>query len=359
LFFVLPLRAGLLMIDLRFYMAVAEYKRRLMSGYNSMPRKEDAFAFLENCRSQEPVVFNIETTNACNQTCPFCPRTTLMSRPVKTMARHLFQHIAVQINPHPAKLWAQWLEFAVQNYKIKPDEQSENAFFLYILPRVVVLHGYGDPLLDPRIADHVGALTNRDVPTYFSCNPANIRLDRIKQVFDNGLSYIKFSIDSVSDTVRGKDIYGRDYLKVLEVLELKERTKAKTQVIVTMIDLGKPDQEEQYGALQEAFKGTGVYIYQKSLDQAWLTNAGKARSIHWSEFCQIPWSSMTIKSDGLAASCEEDYNNDIILGNANSQTLYDIWNGKKYELFRWAHFNLLPGIHCTTNCDMRKIGELL
>lgn len=342
------------MIDIAFYMAIAEYKRRLMGGNSDMD-KEAAFAFLENCRSRYPVVFNLESTNACNMACPFCPRTTRMTRPVKTMEPATFMKIALQLHPHPAELWQKWEDHAIQTYHVPRYEQSENAFFLYILPRVVVLHGYGDPLLDPHIPDYVGILTRAGIDSYFSCNPANIRFDRINRAFENGLSYIKFSIDSIQESVRGKDLFLRDYANIRKVLEMKAQKNYATQVIITMIDTGR----EEFAALQKSFDGTDVYIYQKSLDQAWMTGGEKPKSIHWSEFCQIPWSSMSIHSDGLAVSCEEDFNNEIVLGDARTQTLEEIWNGEKYQDFRRSHFTLTAGTHCRERCDMRLIGEYL
>ena len=65
---------------------------------------------------------------------------------------------------------------------------------------------------------------------------------------------------------------------------------------------------------------------------------------------------MTIKSNGEAVECVEDYNNEIILGDAKEESLYDIWNGEKYHKFREDHFNLTPGIKCTEQCDMKLIG---
>jgi radical SAM protein with 4Fe4S-binding SPASM domain len=67
---------------------------------------------------------------------------------------------------------------------------------------------------------------------------------------------------------------------------------------------------------------------------------------------------MTIKSNGEAVECVEDFNNEIILGNTRTQSLYDIWNGEAYEKFRKDHFNLTPNIKCTKQCDMTLIGEL-
>ena len=54
-------------------------------------------------------------------------------------------------------------------------------------------------------------------------------------------------------------------------------------------------------------------------------NQQTTQSIHWIEFCQFPWSSMTIKSNGESVECVEDFNNEIILGDAKTQSLYDIW----------------------------------
>jgi radical SAM protein with 4Fe4S-binding SPASM domain len=68
---------------------------------------------------------------------------------------------------------------------------------------------------------------------------------------------------------------------------------------------------------------------------------------------------MTIKSNGECAQCVEDFNNEIILGDARTQSLYDIWNGEAYASFREDHFNLKPGIKCTEQCDMHLIGSYL
>ena len=38
----------------------------------------------------------------------------------------------------------------------------------------MVLHGYGEPLLDQNLPGYVEYLAAKGIPTYFSCNPANI-----------------------------------------------------------------------------------------------------------------------------------------------------------------------------------------
>ena len=347
------------MIDINLYMKLGVMKRELSSKDNAgLFRLEKiwVYNYLESKRSKVPVVDNIETTNACNMRCPFCPRTTMMTRSIKTMESGVYQNVVRQLNPHPENLWNKWVDFAQDYYKIPLDEQSENAFFAYILPKVIVLHGYGDPLLDKKIAERVQLLTDRNIPSYFSCNPANIKVDKIEDCFKAGLDYIKFSIDSIKSSVRGIDEFKRDYALVDEVMKMRDRNGYKTQIVITMINTGK----DEFNALKFAFMDKDIYIYQKSLDQAWMLGGEKPKSIHWSEPCQFPWSSMTIKSDGMVSSCPEDYNNEIVLGNSQTDKLYDIWNGLAYEEFRKKHIWNEPGIRCTDGrCDMTVLGEVL
>ena len=115
----------------------------------------------------------------------------------------------------------------------------------------------------------------------------------------------------------------------------------------------------QFEKLKKAFKGLDVYIYIKSEDQQWYRKEFHGtKSIHWTEICRHPWMSMTIKSNAEVVMCMEDYNNEIILGDTREETLYDIWNGNRYEIFRKDHFNLTKGIKCTEQCDMKLIGNL-
>ena len=144
------------------------------------------------------------------------------------------------------------------------------------------------------------------------------------------------------------------------MLEIKKERSFDTIFVITMIDLGKYDQVEEFEKLKRAFEGKDVYIYLKSQDQQWYENKNiGTKSVHWSEICQHPWYSMTIKSDGEAAMCMEDFNNEIILGNILEESLHDIWNGKKYQEFRKAHFGGACGLKCDKECDMKLVGDFL
>ncbi len=351
------------MFDIEFYMKVYDLKKRLMNG-EKMDR-EYLVEKLDSYRSREPVVYNIETTNACNMRCEMCPRTTIMTRPIETMRPELFKKVIDQLNPFSSEQLSRWEDFVVRNYGVKKNEMNENHYFLYVIPRVIVLHGYGDPLLDKSMPQYVKWMTERGLESYFSCNPANINMDRTIETFENGLGYVKYSIESVDD-LRHKEVRGQasnfteSYKNILKLLDLKAQRNYKTTIVITMINLNKSWQRDEFKRLKEAFKGMDVYVYLKSQDQMWYEdNKQQTQSIHWLEFCQFPWSSMTIKSNGESVECVEDFNNEIVLGDAATESLYDIWNGEKYNAFRKDHFDLRPGIKCTEQCDMNLIGSFL
>jgi MoaA/NifB/PqqE/SkfB family radical SAM enzyme len=349
------------MIDINFYRKVDEIRNRLESG----EKLDEEFVFrkFEEFRSRNPVVYNIETTNACNMRCIMCPRTTMMTRPIETISPDLFKKVAEQIKPHKKSDWQKWEEFVGKRYGITPDAMSENHFFLYIIPKVIQLHGYGDPLLDKNMSYYVGLLRAKGFKSYFSCNPANIRIGQTVKMFENGLSYIKYSIESVDNfthkKIRGKaSNFTGAYKKIHQLLEIKAQKNYKTIIVITMLDLHRGNQAEEWARLKEAFRGCDVYIYFKSEDTQWFRkDYHGTHSIHWSEFCKHPWMSMTIKSNGEATMCMEDFNNAIVLGDTRKESLYDIWNGEKYAKFRRDHFDLTKGLQCTERCDMKLIGS--
>ena len=114
------------MFDIDFYMKFHTFREEQKEKTFS---PEELYSSLEQLRNPVPVVYNIETTNACNMACKMCPRTTMMTRRIETINKNLFHKIADQLTPHPDELWQKWLHFIQKTYAIPPDEMSENHFF--------------------------------------------------------------------------------------------------------------------------------------------------------------------------------------------------------------------------------------
>lgn len=351
------------MLDIEFYMRFDELinknGRRFKSG-------QELFDSLEKIRSQDPIVYNIETTNRCNMRCEMCPRTTMMTRSIEDIDKDTFCKVVKQIKPHSVGLWNAWKKFCESKYGIREeDAPSENHFFLYVISKVIQLHGYGDPLLDMHMDEYIKLLSDAGFYTYFSCNPANINLERTYKMMNAGLSYIKYSIESVNDyefkKIRGNAAdFSNSYKKIMEILKYKHDNSLDTTIVITMLNLNKSNQKQEFDMLIDAFKGTDTYVYLKSEDCQWYRkDFHGTESIHWSEPCKHPWMTMTIKSNGAAAMCMEDYNNDIEFGNVREKSLKEIWNGDSYRDFRWKHITCSPIIRCNERCDMSLVGEMI
>ena len=94
-------------------------------------------------------------------------------------------------------------------------------------------------------------------------------------MMDLGLGYLKYSYESTDDA-KFKEIRGNAanfqeaYDKTIQVLNEKEKRGLSTEIIITMIDIGHDQkQQEEFAQLSEAFKGLDVYVYLKSEDQQW------------------------------------------------------------------------------------------
>jgi len=331
------------MIDIRYYQKAFEVKQILKEDKID---GEDAYLFFNCYRQRDPVVFNIETTNICNMACSMCPRTNQMTRPMGTMSLQLFKKIVKQLRPWSPKEWQQWISFVKEKYGVKEYEMNENHFFLYIVPKVITLHGYGEPLLDRFITQRIKILKEQHIPTYFSCNPNNITIKNGRSLLWAGLDYLKFSGENIKLFEKSKSI-------IEHLIIERDINKDPTTIILDIVG-----SEKDYMKLEEMFEDYDVYMYLKSKDNQWYNSAGtKQQAIHWSEPCQFPWSSMSIMWDGTVVPCGQDFNNEMEMGNVHDQTLYDIWNSDGYRNLRVNQLLKSTKIKCFGRCDMKVIGK--
>ena len=61
-------------------------------------------------------------------------------------------------------------------------------------------------------------------------------------------------------------------------------------------------------------------------------------------FCSYPWRQLAILVDGQATACCVDAEGEICLGNANEQTVEEIWEGPVLSRMRRAFWNDLRAV---------------
>lgn len=362
------------MYDINFFMQTYALKHEIVGGKygaKEVGKVEDA---LRAALARRPRVFNIETTNHCNMRCVMCQRTTDLVRPLRHMDMDLFEAVAAQLEPLDSAAWAGWQDFVATNLR-EGQAPSENNFYYDVVSRSVVLHGFGEPLLDPQLPARVRLLSERRIASYFSCNPCNIKLDFFRELFEAGLGCVKFAIDSLDDA-EAKEIRGPradftgSYDKVRQVLELKRKMRAPTLIVLTMLDFqGDESPEGQPRRFLELWKDADVYAYVKSVDNKWLLKkkgaveraAGLDKSHYSRQYCEYPFTSLTILADGAVVPCTQDLNGRWVLGNARETSLEAIWNGDKARELRRRHVcgDFEEDFMCHSRCDQNLIAYCL
>ena len=358
------------MYDIDFFQRVSELKDRIVSGQMTHDDVAGIEAEMDQLRSKEPTIFNIETTNHCNMACIMCPRTTLMTRGIEWIDDITFEKILDQITPHNQENLETFWKFVQDKYGITFDNRNENAFYFYVVSHCLILHGYGEPLVDKNIVKRVEACSKRGIPTYFSCVPANINVARIEQIMQAGLNVLKFSIDSLTDEgqkeIRGeKNNFENAYQAILEIIKVRNEKSYKTLIVPTMIALTEDKtSKKMHDDFLALWKDHDVFAYIKSQDNRWYYEGDEQLqnlSHYQEQYCEYPWTSMTVMADGSVVPCTQDYDCEMALGNAKEQSLKEIWNSDNYMNLRHWHAtgDFPPGHKCAERCDQIKLFSKL
>ena len=358
------------MYNINFFKNSHSLKKKIVSKSLNEHDVKDIEAELEKLRDKKPHIFNVETTNYCNMTCVMCPRTIYMKRKNIWIDDEMFESVWDKIKPYDQKdldgFW-NWLE---KEYSFSPNEVSENGFYFSVVSRCLILHGYGEPFLDKYLLKRIKACTARSIPTYFSCTPATMTIEKAEKAMAEGLTVLKFSLDAMNDDeikkIRGRKAnYNDSISKILQLIEIKKQNNFKTLLVPCMIAMGNAKKDrEMHENFLNFWKDKPVYAYVKSQDNRWLFEQDQDiqnKSHYAKQYCEYPWTSLTVMAEGKVAPCTQISNNEIILGNLKDSTLEEIWNSKQYDEFRKMHItgNFPKGHKCKENCDQVKLYEYL
>ena len=187
------------MYDINFFKNSSKLKDKITSKKISKEETSDILAELDYLRSKNPYIYNIETTNYCNMKCVMCPRTMFMTRKNVWINDELFENLTDKVRKHNEKdldkFW-HWLE---NDYHQSPKDVSENGFYFSVVSRCLILHGFGEPFLDKYLIKRLKLCKEKNIPTYFSCTPATMTVDKAVKAMEAGLTVLKFSLDAMDD----------------------------------------------------------------------------------------------------------------------------------------------------------------
>jgi sulfatase maturation enzyme AslB (radical SAM superfamily) len=267
-----------------------------------------------------PFALDIESTNACNLDCFFCPRKEA-EKGIGMMDFGLFTRLV--------------------------DECAEQGGV-----RKIGLHKDGEPLAHPRIVEMVAYIRDRRAAQVisFTSNGILMKPAKARALLDAGLNDVSFSIDAVeADTYRrtkGRDKYRAVEENVRRFLQMKPPlVKATVKFIRMKESLG----QEQAFIEQWRDSGADVLVTEyhdwsgSVRDSSLFQLSGSA-----AHACENPWYALAVNWDGKVSICCVDWDSQGVVGDANLQTLHAIWHGEELRHFRELHLDGRAG--CVAPC---------
>jgi len=307
----------------------------------------------------------LEATNRCDSKCQTCIRTFETLEP-------------------PADLTLERVQAIVAQFPV--------------LDRVV-LHGIGEPLLNPQIFDIVAYLKTRVASVLFNSDAISLTPARIRRLIDSGLDEYRVSMDAATATtyrrLRGVDRFERVTGNLARLLALQRELGRTTPRVSLWFTATRSNIEELPGFVQLAadlgvgevyvqrlvFNGLGLATEAnalhgrlRALELARLAEAEALAARHgialrasgltsplaslqtsdearpWSG-CQRPWSLAYVTANGNVLPCcispwvAHDYAG-LILGNAFGEPFGKIWDGARYQKFRTDFETATPPDPC-------------
>lgn len=208
--------------------------------------------------------------------------------------------------------------------------------------RHIALHKDGEPLLHPEISYILKRVKkNQNHIVYLTTNAHRLTSHIGKEILENQINVINFSIGAYSEKFYNK-ARGRGFNRVIKnihsFLEFVNASDWKPDIPVQIINL--PEFEEMQEEIRNFKKywssyDVGLQIWEKLNWGIFETKQTKIKRYP----CYSLWKYIFVNSDGSASPCCMDWKQDLLIGDANTQTLSEIWQGTQIRELRQKHIN--------------------
>lgn len=258
-----------------------------------------------------PLLVDLELSSRCNLTCPMCPTIT-------------DEFIAKRVTPFKKGN----LDFSLIKKII--DEIAGKVFALR-------LSWVGEPTLHPKLADAVRYAKAKGIPEVsFLTNGTKLKLKYFAQLVEAGADWITISVDGLGENynrIRKPLRFDETLAKIRAISEYKrERGLEKPVIKIQGVWPAVRDQADEFYNTFEpivdliAFNPLIDYLH-RDKDIIYVDGFS----------CPQYYQRLVISSNGKAAMCSNDDNVDVVVGDAFTQSIHDIWHGEKMSALRALH----------------------
>jgi radical SAM protein with 4Fe4S-binding SPASM domain len=261
-----------------------------------------------------PTSINLEITSLCNLSCIHCP--SHLSSAVKNRKPHglmtmgLFSKAMDEIDSHGITRLA--------------------------------LHKDGEPLLHPEILTILSRVKQNQSHFVTVITNGQLLTDEISDaLLNNHIDSIMFSIGAASRSFYEK-VRGSGFELVSDNIQrfLKKCEKYQPQPIVTVQIINLPEFPEMEAEIRQfknfwKRKPVTVMVYDKLNWGLFDSDVSKIERYP----CPSLWRNMFVHWDAKVSACCIDWDQSLVIGDLNEQTIAEIWSGDEIRAYRQAHVN--------------------
>ncbi len=208
--------------------------------------------------------------------------------------------------------------------------------------RHIALHKDGEPLLHPEISYILKRVKkNQNHIVYLTTNAHRLTSHIGKEILENQINVINFSIGAHSEKFYNK-VRGRGFARVIKnihaFLEFVKASDWKPDILVQIINLPEfEEMKEEIRKFKEYWSSydVGLQIWEKLNWGIFETKQTKIKRYP----CYSLWKYIFVNSDGSASPCCMDWKQDLLVGDANTQTISEIWQDSQIKELRQKHIN--------------------
>lgn len=296
-----------------------------------------------------PFIINIDPADICNFQCVFCP----------TGDRNLMRKTEGRYHG--------LMDFGL--FKKIIDDICEFGRPI----KVLRLYKDGEPLLHPRFPDMVRYAKEKGCADVIdtTTNASRLSPELNLKIIEAGLDKINISIYGMNETqYRSFSKININFTRLVEnIRHFYEHSRGKCEMLVKIN--GDTVSEDDQKRFLEIFGDITDSIFIEHIMSCWPNYDFGTRGVQVNPnlgiygqpikevtVCPYVFYSFSINSDGTASACFLDWERKLIIGDAKTESIKEIWNGVKLL----AHQKMMlmkerKQNHVCANCDQLKRGQ--
>lgn len=280
-----------------------------------------------------PIHIDLELTSVCNLRCEMCWQNKDPNAfPKGMMSEKLFKKVI--------------------------DEGVKNGLC------AIKLQSRGEAMMHPKIFEFSRYAKDQGVMDIHLTTNGTLfsKENKIKQLFDSGIDKLIFSIDdahdkSIEEIYKDKKPDIRKYFSEIGKIKKERKLKKPFLVVQTFVE----DENDISNVKNELSKSypeanhINVNLLWESLpDKESLKNLSYDYKFLP---CSFLWSRILVYWDGTTTTCCRDYSGkNLTLGDANVESVKELWNSNKMNTFRKLHIeNKRQNLKICANCEISTI----